>query len=490
MSQTAEYVSMTGLLKSPLHHYSVSVCRYIMSVHRFAPFHTIMVGERPYKTMIHPNVSSAMSYDPTLSTPTPSTIGISQDVSSVTGCRADVVEEWFRDSWKYVSLGVLLVNATQTVQFQSSYSISETVPFQRWICSVINASVALGSNKVSIVSMGVPATNVMNTAINSLGTSRPKIKRFPYPNPAIISKSKDGDNGSHVRTFGNPSTSTFIRKIVFDSLERYKTTDVEFFTEQGFDMSHQISKVDDVISSSQDLVTLIDDAFKALELSGKMPTLLDAQKKFASSLIAYRDTVLTDIVSSSLQDIRSTSSMGKKTEWGGKRPWDKKPASVGTSSRMSVVTDSYVESVPQSFADDEEEVATVVEDVKPTPKKKTKKVVVRRVKKRISVVEETEPMVEITKGQAVDERMKETLNVVSYFITDNFEEEKSPLLIDIKESLSTMTVFSKDVASILSAAAKDHLSTGCTSASSLGYDKNPADTGSSLYMEVTKGLTL
>lgn len=106
----------------------------------------------------------------------------------------------------------------------------------------------------------------------------------------------------------------------------------------------------------------LEDAFKDLETSNKMPTLRECQNEFAMALTFYRDTVLRDVLSHAVSDDApgSKAKLGKPTEWGGKKPWVKPPMSLGESSRMSTVAEEGT-AVVQKFADDsatEEEVTS------------------------------------------------------------------------------------------------------------------------------------
>lgn len=85
----------------------------------------------------------------------------------------------------------------------------------------------------------------------------------------------------------------------------------------------------------------------------KLPSVKNAADSFVSAIIEYRDAVLKDLVTASIDSAGDNSfKVGMATQWGNKKPWHKAPQSVGTSSRMSAVTDDS-DGVAQKFEDDE-----------------------------------------------------------------------------------------------------------------------------------------
>ncbi len=65
----------------------------------------------PYATNIFPYAASAMSYDPDIQRdPTPSVKYMAEDVSSRSELGYEVVRDWFRDSWKYLHHGTVVLN--------------------------------------------------------------------------------------------------------------------------------------------------------------------------------------------------------------------------------------------------------------------------------------------------------------------------------------------------------------------------------------------
>lgn len=462
-------------------HYASPVMRYVMSTCMGIPFKTILVGERPYATDIHPHVSSAMSYNPLKSTPTPSTIGIARDVSCNTDLTYVEVEEWFRDSWTYISSGTLVVNCVVFEKFTSSYSLSEVVPFQRWILALLSISHALSDSKVDIICMGVPAESTVDSIMRSLGKSRSQTRKLRYPNPAIISKKRVGDARSQVHTFGFPSTSAAISTAIHRSRTALPYTEPwPLILPRA--MSHQFSAIDDVIRESARMTDLVETAFAGLKMSDKAPELRECQESLARALLEYRNTVLRDIVAHAVeQSPDNPRKMGKSTEWGSKKPWVKSTPSVGTPSMMSVVSED-ADGVVQRFADADDNDTEVQQEEEPVKKKVVRKKVVRRVR----VVKRSPATV----GSDLGKEEVAILGAVQYYISNEYADEGSSLASDIRESVMQSTVYSDRVCSILNIVAEDRLARGIKIAESTGMENGTIHPGAMLPQKIREMVDL
>lgn len=202
------------------------------------------------------------------------------------------------------------------------------------------------------------------------------------------------------------------------------------------DMSAQIPQVDKLIVAANDIASQVEDAYKELEGNHKLPLLKDAVRSITIVMIDYRDSVLKDIVMASIVAAGDNSSkVAKSTEWGNKKPWQKAPGSVGTSSRMSTVAED-TGGVEQRFEDVTEPVtfadeATATEaPVKEAPKKRMKKV--KRVKKQPDLEQE-----ETVVGSQLSEAAISALKSISYFMSDSYSGASKELEEHVTNSINT-----------------------------------------------------
>ena len=476
--ESRRYLHDVGLLKNKHRHFSMRVARYILCSYLCIPVRIIMIGERPYSTDIHSEISSAMSYDQEKSRPTPSTSGMAKDLGLNFGVPYVVAERWFRDSWKYLGSGALVVNCNLFLHFSSPHSVSETVPFQRWLRCILDVSMSLLNEKVDVVCMGVPASNVVDSALRSIGLARVRINKVSCINPAAIAKRATGDAASQVNTLGKKSASKAIYRAIKRSDTILPLTQQDYFSELCRDMSAQVHEVDKVIRAANNIASEFEDAYKELEGNHRLPNVKEAVNSFVMAMIEYRDSVLKDIVASSVASVAdSPGKIGKATEWGSKRAWKKAATSVGASSKMSVVSDD-TGGVPQVFADEDAEQVSFADDLTPVapspapivpsgpeaPKKKMKKIV-RRVKKpEVPAQSATEVMAKLD-NQAIS-----TLKAVSYYMSDSYAGMSMVLHGTVDDSISAGAATTEDVCLIIDTAARDVRNVGIVASTSLGID--------------------
>lgn len=469
--ESRRYLSNIDLLASKDVCYSMPIARYILSSYACLPVKTVIVGERPYATDIHPFISSAMSYDPSKSRATPSTVGLARDMNVNFGTTYLEVENWFRDSWKHLASGVLVVNCNVFLHFSSSRSQLETVPFQMWMRAILDCSMALSDDKIDVVCMGVPSQNVVDSMLRSIGNARRGINKKVCLNPAALAKSRVGDGTSRACTLGKKDVS----KAILVAIRRSKTTKSltanDYATIVCRDMSAQIPQVDKLLQSANDVASQVEDAYKELEGNHKLPAFKDAVNSFTMAMIEYRDSVLKDIVVASIVAAGDNSGkVAKSTEWGSKKPWQKGSGSVGTSSRMSTVTED-IGGVEQKFEDDAAEPIEFADEAgveeapaKEMPKKKIVKRV-RKVKKQPGLEQ-----AETTVGSQLSEAAVSTLKSVSYFISDRHSGASKGLEESVTSSIYTGKAADRDVCLVVDTAAMDLRSTGTAASASLGID--------------------
>lgn len=471
--ESRRYLYDAGLIKNTNRHFSMRIARYILCSYICLPVKTVMIGERPYSADIHPDVSSAMSYDPDKSRPTPSTTGLARDLSANFGTKYVEIEEWFRDSWKYLASGVLVVNCSLFVQFSSSHSLSDTVPFQRWARSVLDASMSISDNKIDVICMGVPSWNVVDSTLRSIGMRRSSVNKMFCSNPAAMVKRGAGDSTSLNSTLGKKNVSRAILAAVKRSRTVLSLTQQDYFFEVCRNMSAQVPQVDRVIYAANNIAVEMEDAYKELEGNHNLPSIREAVNSFVSAIIEYRDAVLKDLVAASINSAGDNSGkVGKSTEWGSKKPWKKSSASVGASSRMSAVSED-TGGVSQSFVDEEAEQVNFADEtemekpalVEAPKKKKTIRKVVKRIKKQPETADHTTET-----GSRLSDHAMSVLKSVSYYVSDKYAGVSQGLQDAVISSISTATAVDEDICLIVDTAARDLVNTGAEPSASLGID--------------------
>lgn len=464
---STHYIQKVGLLNEGGPSRLRSVASYIHMSCIAIPLRTVIVAERPYSTDIHPAVSSAMSYDPLKSRPTPSTLGVSMDVHNVTGHSAREVENWFQSSWMYLQQGVLCVNCTLTEKYTSSRSLDDIVPFQRWLRRLLKLSLEVSDRNIQVICMGTPATDAVTKTMKAIGVGRRRIRKLEYPNPAAIAHGTLGDQLSRGGTFEKPGTSRAIRDLVVRT-----TTQAHLSPGTTADtiMSNQLAITSSLINKLNGVANEVDLAFGDTSVENTHPNLAESMRGLSKALNLYASAVLQDYVASTIASgTPGSSKVSKATDWGNKREWTKGASTVGTSTKMTEVA-QVDEGVPQRMVADESD-----HDQGPAPpsttgtEKKTKKKTVKRVVRRVKPKPQNESA-DTSEPRPLTEKEMSTLRNAIYYISDTFPNEASGLSGKINSALSGTLPVAKEVRDVLLVAHKDEVDLGVGPDITLGID--------------------
>lgn len=469
------YLSEAGLLENLKERHAVSVAAYILCSVIAIPVRTVIVAERPYSTDIHPLISSAMSYDPSRSRPTPSTVGVASDLHRSLGCKYIEVERYFRDSWKYLNSGTVVVNCTLFTSYSSSHSMRETVPFQRWLRSMVECTALVSPSKIDIVCMGVPALNVVDLMLRSMGEARGVVRKKTYPNPAIWARAGKRDARSLDYTFEKKGTSQSILEAIARSRDLTSLKEEDYLRKMSSKAPSQVPQVGNLIEKAGTFVNELEEAYKELESNHRPVPLRSAYEEFSRALVEYRDSILCDIVSSSIAASGDNSSkIGRSTEWGSKKQWKKPPPSVGNSSKMSVLSEDDG-GIEQKFEEEAAagELLPSSKDTSTEAHKPKKRVVVKRVVRKAKKAESAEPEgpqgPETTvKGDKIGNEGMSALRSVIYYVSEMNTDSSTALRDDISASIDEGVARTATVGTIVDTAARDTLSTGKDASTSLG----------------------
>lgn len=332
IQNTLEYLYNIDIWHNNDNTYAASVVRYLLAICNYLPVRHLVIAERPYSTDIHPRFSSAMSYDPLRSLATPSVLGMAHDIKNNCGTNYDTVIAWFRDSWSMLPSGVVIVNCMLFRPYQSSGSIKEYVHFQRWVCRMLELSVAISGDVINITSLGTPAGCITKTLLQTVNVKRKLLKCRSTKNPAVYGK-LTRDTMSRQFTLEEPGVSSYFNSLISTC---HKKVDLA-------QLNMDYEKItQDIIDASSNLVDEIEKAMQEIDVQYETPSLRTAQEEFAKSLLAYRDTVVRDIVAQTMsRHSEAGNKLGKRTEWGNKLPWAASPSAMASSKyEGSVVSDT------------------------------------------------------------------------------------------------------------------------------------------------------
>lgn len=205
------YIKGLKLRCKSLPHYFPNIVRYLMLIQSCGRPSLFILVERPYKTDIHPYIFSAMSYDPEKSGPTPSTEGLARMICASTGADKTEIEEWFRDSWLYLSSGVVLLNVLVDGDLNNARSHYQKVVFQVMMRDLLRRYLQEDGPKIHVVTMGQRVEETTKQILSSVGRGRSNIRVIIMCSPGVYMRCEN-DTKSQLLTVENRTALTLLLK--------------------------------------------------------------------------------------------------------------------------------------------------------------------------------------------------------------------------------------------------------------------------------------
>lgn len=330
------------------------LCRYILGIPHAIPIKHIIIGERPYASNIFPFAASAMSFDPVLEpNTTPSVHYIARDIAKFHDIEYEVVHDWFRDSWKYLACGILVVNTCVYKNFMDPMSDRERIAMEKFLKDIIMLSAIISSQPVHVCSMGNPAKHSADRMRSSIPEAKKYVRMHSCPNPAWPSH-KRGDQKSPEITLEKKSIVKYLFDIVKSTLQLGKTfTATDFYNMAGQD--------DDVMGNMVKASTKAAERFAEIEAmfkgSGNGKPIDNGEMLFKRAKESMLDLASASIAARtklSFMKIEEPANVGKQSYYNQRLPYNRQGSMAGTSSRApSNLSSGTPKSVNVGFADDD-----------------------------------------------------------------------------------------------------------------------------------------
>jgi hypothetical protein len=208
-----ELLAKIGILENDRYS-SLPLSRYIVSIPYCIPVKHVILAERPYATDIFPYIGSAMAYNSDLDMDTtPIVHFLAMDISNGSDLDYDTCRNWFRDGWKYLNSGVLLLNVCTTYSFMDNRSEKERVAMEEFLRDIISVSLMLSDDKIHVYALGNPARHSAGRIKSSIAGNKNRVVIHNCKNPAGF-KHKIGDRMSPNFTMGFKSITRLFTTLI------------------------------------------------------------------------------------------------------------------------------------------------------------------------------------------------------------------------------------------------------------------------------------
>lgn len=330
---------------------SEPLSRYILSMHCAIPIQHIVLAERPYGTNILPYVAPAMSYDIELDpTPTPSVHYLSLAINEGSNASYEDSVAWFRDSWKYLNHGIILLNVCCLYKFTDRRSEKERVSTEKFVSDIIFMSMKLSNEQIHIYAMGNPAKHSANRIRSSILNPSRKVVIHGCNNPASLQHKRD--TRSPVVTLGSKRLVMLLGNIVVSTQHSNRILTYNDYTKMASasqtDLTRLVNQGGNVAQTFDD----IESYFK----TNKGKTVENNDELFGRAAREMREFILV-LQSTRVQLLFANAveptGTSKQAYYNSRQDYNKTKYTPGSASRVSSTPTSTVVT-KIGFADDDE----------------------------------------------------------------------------------------------------------------------------------------
>lgn len=287
--------------------YFLPYTNYVLSWSNYLPINTIIIGQNPYPQNIYPEYGAAFAYDKSKSYCPQSVRVLARDIYNYDSTDLTTSTECFRDSWRLLEIGVVLINESVYDKISSDKKNTRAIKEMEAQCRALQVLIAesyfLGQQTITCIGMGIPAACMTSIIRSWYPKDLFRMRVMTCKNPAA----RDiGDMPSHQITIGKTAVSKVLSEIVrlYSTMPPPRNTAQERRRKQNEDAlkkgvenlsiaaSHyetELQSFEDRLRSSREGGTSSSTVDEILQSSG---TLRRATDKFKNAVISYNVSLL------------------------------------------------------------------------------------------------------------------------------------------------------------------------------------------------------
>lgn len=282
---------------------------YVMSWQFHLPINTIIIGQNPYPQRIYPEFGAAFAYDDRKCRTPPGSIQVmAYDLFNYDETDKDLTIECFKNSWRLLEAGVLMINETVFDKISNgnksnTRAIKEMESQMRALQIVISESILMDQSSITCIGMGIPAAQMSSIVRSWSPKDLVSCKTITCSNPAAIARDL-GDLPSHLITIGKRPVSKVLANIVqaYAKMPPPKATQGDRRRQQNIDA---LKKAADEVKNSG---TIYESELKSLEerfrsvngsatVQATLPQLADSLGSLRKAVNSHRNALSAHHVS-------------------------------------------------------------------------------------------------------------------------------------------------------------------------------------------------
>lgn len=255
------------------HPYCKPFIEYVMQWPHHLPIKTVIIGQNPYPGDIFPEIGSALAYDESkVSKVPPSVRVLAEDLYNYDETPKDSTIGCFRDSWRMLEHGVMMINETVFHKISDDIDRPNTGVLKEMeaqilaLQTLLSVGFNMGQTSVTFIGMGIGASMMTSVIRPWCPSDLISTRVMTCSNPAALS-SMLRDSSSQAITLGKSHISKVLSGVVglystmppkTSTAEKRRQQSIETFNKALNEVKESSLVDDNELRSFQDRLTKID----------------------------------------------------------------------------------------------------------------------------------------------------------------------------------------------------------------------------------------
>lgn len=293
------------------HPYCKPFIEYVMQWPHYLPIKTVIIGQNPYPGDIFPEIGSALAYDESkISYPPGSVRVIAEDLYHYDETPKKLTIECFRDSWRMLEHGVIMINETVFHKISKDIDRPNTGVLREMesqilaLQTLLNVGFSMGQTSVTFIGMGIGASMMTSVIRPWCPSDLISTKVMTCSNPAAFA-SFLRDSSSHKITLGKSHISKVLSGIVAlyskmppktSTAEKRRLQSIETFDKALIEVKESSNVDDGELRSFKDRLTRINPTNPSQgdikELSKSIDSLMKTKDRYNNAISVHHTSML------------------------------------------------------------------------------------------------------------------------------------------------------------------------------------------------------
>ena len=293
------------------HPYCKPFVEYVMQWPHHLPVKTVIIGQNPYPGDIFPEIGSALAYDKSKVKYPPGSVRVlAEDLYHYDETPKDLTIDCFRDSWRMLEHGVIMINETvfhkisQDIDRPNTGGLREMESQILALQALLTVGFQMGQRSVTFIGMGIGASMMTSVIRPWCPSDLISTKVMTCSNPAAFA-SLLRDSSSHKITLGKSHISKVLSGIVAlyskmppktSTAEKRRQQSIQTFDKALAEVKESSNVDDRELRSFKDRLTRLDPSNPTqgdiTDLGKSIDSLMKSKDRYNNAITVHHTSML------------------------------------------------------------------------------------------------------------------------------------------------------------------------------------------------------